>query len=160
MTNLGGSTFSGCPSSVSLTVYSNNMTTPASGLPSGLKNVTVKNTVDTLDGTMINKAISNGGRITFEGPNDLTVSKAAGNVVAYGTNASGSTVYSTGESANKPLTQLEGNYYADANGVLYKLNDDGTAELIYVPAGVTNLTVPENITSMAGTEYTVIKVGG
>ena len=153
LTSLGTSPFNNCKGDISLTVKSENLPTAVTALPQNLKNVTYDATVDTVDGTAINKAINNGGRVTFRGPNDLSVTKASGNIVSLGNNQ-----YSTGVSEEKPLTSLEGNYYVDAQGVVYKLNDDGTAELIYCPAGVTSLTVPETITSVAGQTYTVTQI--
>ena len=94
------------------------------------------------------------GDILFEGPNNITFTYR-------GTEEEG---------ANLPsmLCDLLGEYYADAQGVLYKLNSDGTATLTYVPPYVhqdkwdetplTAYTVPATITDANGMVYNVSSV--
>ena len=80
----------------------------------------------------------------FEGPNYLTISHKDG--------------FETNDFP-EPLTDLNGNYYADAQGVLYQLNADGTATLIYCPPELTTYTVLSQISKEDGSGiYTVTSV--
>ena len=59
-----------------------------------------------------------------------------------------------------PLKDLNGTYWVSPEGVLYELNDDGTASLAYIPDGITSYTVPATITTatdagVEGATYTV-----
>ncbi|MGI6220965.1 MAG: leucine-rich repeat protein [Coriobacteriales bacterium] len=60
----------------------------------------------------------------------------------------------------RPLKDLGGTYWVTEEGVLYKLDDDGTASLAYVPDDLESYTVPETLTTttdagVPGATYTV-----
>lgn len=103
---------------------------------------TFGNEIDTLDGDWFDKIVKVSS-VTFNGPNDMTITK---------TNGSGSSF--------APFKNLEGNYYVDSYGCLYKLNDDKTASLIYAsPGEISSYTVPASITTVGGETYNVTKIG-
>ena len=107
------------------------------GFPA-LTELTVGDSVDKLNADYIVLALNNGGNVIFEGENDISLNKGT-----------------LKQKARQPFPEIEGNYYADDQGALYKLNDDGTASLAYCSEGPASLTVPEKITTVAGITYTV-----
>lgn len=103
--------------------------------------ITIGEHVNTLD-NMIVSEFKESTRLTFEGENDFSVSTRVAN-----------------RSTDVKWSELKGDFYVDPNGVLYKLNNsDNTASLFYIPDGITAYTVPETVTSVAGTTYTVNRV--
>ncbi|MBQ8996171.1 MAG: leucine-rich repeat protein [Oscillospiraceae bacterium] len=100
------------------------------------KSLTVRETVDVVKGDFIDGALNRGGSVSFVGPNDLHVNKG-----------------SVEGPAGKALANMDGDYYVDADGVVYSLNKDGTAELVFVPEGVTSFVLPETITTVSGDTY-------
>lgn len=63
------------------------------------------------------------------------------------------------EGAAKPLCDLSGNLYPDENGLLYSYNtDDNTATLVYCPPGVSQATIPTEITPQEGVTCRVTSV--
>lgn len=126
-----------------VTVNRANTVMPANAISQINKNTqyTFGNSINTLDGNWFDK-VGKVSDVTFAGPNDLTITKAEG---------SGSSF--------TPFKELEGNYYVDSFGSLYKLNEDGTASLIYVSPGTApSYTVPASITSVSGKTYNVTKI--
>ena len=103
--------------------------------------ITIGEHVNTLDNMLVS-IFSNSTKVSFKGKNDFTVSDRIDN-----------------KSSDRLWSELKGDFYADENGVLYKLDKaSSTASLFYVPEGITELTVPETITSVAGKTYTVTGV--
>ena len=74
------------------------------------------------------------------------------------------TIENAGQMGNfMPLGSLpDGRYYADEQGVLYRLEEDGRAVLAYIPDGITNYTVPETVPADGNETSTlpVTAVGG
>ena len=102
---------------------------------------TIGKHVDTLD-NMIVSVFTDSTEISFEGENDFSVSTRVENT-----------------SQDVKWSELKGKFYVDPNGVVYKLNDsDSTASLFYIPKGITEYTVPAQVTSVAGKTYDVTKV--
>ena len=106
---------------------------------------------DLIIGNTVNNLPSNFARfaasaksVSFRGPNTFSVENGA---------FSG---------AGMPLEGLSGNFYADANGVLYQYTDDGTtktAKVVYASADVaSDLSIPATI-PVNGESYTVTAVG-
>lgn len=104
--------------------------------------LTIGKTVDKLNADLMNAIFANDIReVVFEGPNVLEID--------------------SGINAPSPIGELGGTYYADADGVLYKLDSAGnTAALAYFPTnGVSDsYTVPDTITADDVT-YHVTQVG-
>lgn len=102
--------------------------------------ITIGNTVDTLDKSLMDTIFKNNiDEVVFEGPNVLEIP--------------------SGIVGPSPIGSLGGTYYADENGVLYKLESDGTTELAYFPSSssLESYTVPATIT-VNGETYNVTKV--
>ncbi len=74
------------------------------------------------------------GSITFEGKNWFTIEDGAF------------------ERASGPLEDLAGDFYVDEQGVLYRLEQDGTASVVYVsPDCPESITIPASVSSEDGT---------
>lgn len=111
--------------------------------------------IDALPLEFLQDASRSCGDILFAGNNNITFTKYE-------------EAEHTGAKLPSMLRDLEGEYYADASGALYKLNADGTATLVYVPAYVhqdkwdevplAEYTIPESITDAKGDPYTVTSV--
>ena len=103
--------------------------------------VTIGKHVDRLDNMFVS-VFNEQSEIVFEGENDFTVTTRIANT-----------------SEDVKWRTLAGDFYVDPQGVVYKLNNsDNTASLFHVPAGITEYTVPETITSVAGKTYNVTMV--
>lgn len=86
--------------------------------------------------------VQHSNALTFEGPN-------------YFTAAEGSF-----DSAPAPLNGLSGDIYVDDQGAVYQYDSSaGTATLVYVPSGVTTLTVPASLSLEDGGSCPVTGVG-
>ena len=57
-------------------------------------------------------------------------------------------------SLSSPLANVSGTVHVDANGLVYTLDEDGTASFVYCPPNLTNATVPGTLTVGVKT-YTV-----
>lgn len=57
-------------------------------------------------------------------------------------------------SLSSPLANVSGTVHVDANGLVYTLDEDGTASFVYCPPNLTNATVPGTLT-VGGETYTV-----
>lgn len=102
--------------------------------------ITIGNTVDTLDKTLMDTIFKNNiDEVVFQGPNVLEIP--------------------SGIVDPAPINSLGGTYYADENGVLYKLESDGTTELAYFPpsSSLESYNIPAKIT-VDGKIYSVTKV--
>ena len=110
-----------------------------------LKTVVFKTTVDTIDYSFINAinySYNKDINVIFEGPNYFT--------------------YTGDDAVIDKRTITSGNYYLDNNGVLYLLNSDNTASVVYAPLNlnVEAFTVPKTILSENGeNEYKVTTIG-
>ena len=136
--------FSSCSSINTVTVNRSKTDLPSKNTPAFSKNTsyTFGDSVDTLDGDWFDRVVKV-SNVTFNGPNDLTITKAGGSGSSYA-----------------PFKDLEGKYYVDSYGCLYKLNDDNTASLIYAsPGEISSYTVPAEITTVGGETYNVTKIG-
>lgn len=103
--------------------------------------ITIGKNVNTLDNMLVS-VFSEDTEITFEGENDFSVTTRLPNT-----------------SSDKKWSELKGDFYVDPDGVVYKLNkSNNTASLFYIPKGITDYTVPNTITSVAGTDYQVTMV--
>ncbi len=114
--------------------------------------------VNSLPIELLQAASRSCGDVLFEGENNFTITEKADSSADTGLPA--------------PLNDLNGEYYADESGALYKLNSDSTATLVYVPAythgsaeddkwgetALTNYTIPATITDANGVTYTVNSV--
>ncbi|MGN0115062.1 MAG: leucine-rich repeat protein, partial [Acutalibacteraceae bacterium] len=104
--------------------------------------LTIGKTVDKLNANLMNAIFANDIKdVAFEGPNVLEIE--------------------SGINAPSPIGELGGTYYADADGVLYKLDSDSnTATVTYFPTGYSaeSYTVPATITADDVT-YDVTQVG-
>ena len=81
-------------------------------------------------------------RITFQGPNQITIAEGA---LA---------------DAPAPFTNLSGTIYVDAQGVIYTYDGTaGTASLFYCPPDAVSVTVPGTITPEEGVSCQVVGVG-
>lgn len=95
--------------------------------------LTIGKTVDKLNAALMNAIFDNDIKdVVFEGPNVLEID--------------------AGIDAPTPINELGGTYFADADGVLYKLENDGEsnmATLAYFPTGYAydSYTVPDTITA-------------
>lgn len=59
-----------------------------------------------------------------------------------------------------PLNKLSGNYYADKDGVLWQILEDGNAKLCYIPSDITDYTVGPSIPGKEeGVTHTITGVG-
>ena len=169
VTNISGDAFSSCTGLTSVTlpdginVISNdafynctgvthvsigdigsNITSAAFAGFKNLSSVTVRASADELSYNTLNMLGSASGGIQelrFEGTNYFTYSGSD---------------YTAGH-----RTLTEGNYYVDESGVLYRLNDDGTASLLGGPEGIENYSIPSSIPAEqeAGTPYKVTDIG-
>ncbi|MCQ2426105.1 MAG: leucine-rich repeat protein [Lachnospiraceae bacterium] len=115
--------------------------------------------VDRLPIEFLQDASRSCGAIIFAGNNNITFTK-------------NEETEHKGAKLPSMLRDLEGEYYADASGALYKLNDDGTATLVYVPPFIhgtadddkwgetplTSYTIPATITDANGDTYSVTAV--
>ena len=104
--------------------------------------LTIGKTVDKLNKSLMDAIFDNNIKdVVFEGPNVLEID--------------------SGIDAPSPIGELGGTYYADADGVLYKLDSESnTATLAYFPTGFTSdsYTVPDTITA-DNAAYSVTQVG-
>lgn len=57
-------------------------------------------------------------------------------------------------SLSSPLANVSGTVYVDANGLVYTLDEDGTASFVYCPSNLESATIPGTLTVGGGT-YTV-----
>lgn len=57
-------------------------------------------------------------------------------------------------SLSSPLANVSGTVHVDANGLVYTLDEDGTASFVYCPPNLTNATVPGTL-AVDGRTYTV-----
>lgn len=113
----------------------------------GVSHIIIGTGVDTLDDALF-AAVAYSARqiptVAFEGPNFFTVTED----------------FSTEEAKHygSALSRLSagGSYYADAKGALYEIRN-GQATLLYVPAGISSLSVPASI---LGEDNTPIPVTG
>ena len=66
----------------------------------------------------------------------------------------------TGPNTSKDLkwSNFVGKFYADSDGVVYQLYDNGTAAVFHVPDTLTSLHIPETVTSCAGVTYQVTSI--
>lgn len=148
VTSIGSAAFKNCDNLESVTINARQLTSvTTSNLFHGddnLKTVTISSNTKSLNGNVL-ASIPEGVEVLFEGENIINITKATAN------------------GGMKPLRSLDGRIYVDPQGVLYKLNDDNSASLVYVPPvymdeGVkkplTSYTVPETINA-GGTEYTI-----
>ena len=108
-----------------------------------LQEVTVGSEVNTLTRTVLyNMGRSSGGLtdISFRGPN------------YFGYTGDNHTI--------GKLTMTEGAYYVDGKGVLYRLNNDGTAAVVYVPVDLVQYEIASTIPAEDGSmTYTVTVIG-
>lgn len=103
--------------------------------------ITIGEHVNNLDNMLVS-VFTEDTEITFEGENDFTVTTRAAN-----------------RSTDVKWSELKGDFYVDPQGVVYKLNkNDNTASLFYIPKGITEYTVPAEVTSVAGQTYSLTKV--
>lgn len=103
--------------------------------------ITIGKNVNKLDNMLVS-VFSADTEITFEGENDFTVTTRLPNT-----------------SSDKKWSELKGDFYVDPDGVVYKLDKaNNTASLFYIPKGITEYTVPDTITSVAGISYQVTMV--
>ena len=138
--SIGSIAFEHTPNLTDLTIEQIQVTEALPGFPA-LTNLTVGDSVDGLNSDYIVRTLNNGGNVIFEGENDISLNKGP-----------------LKQKAKQPFPEIEGDYYADDQGALYKLNDDGTASLAYCSKGPTTLTIPEKITTVAGETYDVTEV--
>ena len=166
LTTINGTAFSGCTSltevtipqsvtKISNTAFANtpvltNLIIRANALAgenlgssglTALTDLTIGASVDSLNADYVIWTLNNGGSLHIEGDNDFTLTAGALNL-----------------KTGNPFPGIAGSYYADQSGVVYKLNEDGTASLAYCPSGITAYEVPETIVSNAGESYTVTRV--
>ena len=106
-----------------------------------LESVTISNNTKKINGNVL-ASIPADADTFFQGENVIEITKA------------------TKKGGSKPIKDLNGTYYVDPQGVLYKLNDNGKASLAYIPPGISSYTVPETIRTPGdeGAEYTVTAV--
>lgn len=103
--------------------------------------ITIANTVDGIDGKIINSPKTRLSGLIFEGPNEFSIFNSA-----------------VSTSLPAPLDSLQmGNYYASEAGDLYLLNNDKTATLVYLADPTENFVVPEFV-GMNG-NYKVTSIG-
>ena len=103
--------------------------------------ITIGKNVNNLDNMLVS-IFTGDTEITFEGENDFSTTTRIPNT-----------------STDPKWSTLAGDFYADSQGVLYKLNkSDNTASVFYIPKGITNYTVPSEITSVAGQTYSITKI--
>ena len=111
--------------------------------------LTIGKNVDNISQTSMNNLLKSGdGKsipgakdIVFEGGNYLTLPSLAGSDLP------------------RPLRNLDaGKYYADEQGALYLIRDDGTAQLAYVPDGLASYTVPASLPGEGGGAVPVTSV--
>lgn len=57
-------------------------------------------------------------------------------------------------SLSSPLANVSGTVYVDANGLVYTLDEDGTASFVYCPPNLESATIPGTLT-VGGETYTV-----
>ena len=126
-----------------LSQFPSNSNPQTNPFPPSLMTVTLCENADTIHADYINNVLARGGKAVIRGENDFHA--VAGSISA---------------PVEEPLGNMDGDYHVTADGVIYKLNSDGTAALIYCPEGITELTVPETITSVAGDSYRVTELRG
>lgn len=135
--------FKNCDNLEDVRIESKELTTvPESNLFHGddnLKTVTISDKTKKLNGNVL-ASIPDYADTFFEGENVIQITKP------------------TKRGGDKPLKQLDGTYYVDSQGVLYKMNAEGKTSLAYCPPGLTSYTVPETFTTPDGEEYTVNSV--
>ena len=140
VTTIGSAAFKNCDNLETVRIEAKQLTSVSnSNLFHGddnLKTVTISDKTKKINGNVL-AAIPADADTFFEGENVIEITKA------------------TAKGGAKPLKDLNGTFYVDPQGVLYKLSDDGKASLAYVPPGIETYTVPETITTPDGTEYTV-----
>ncbi len=142
VTTIGSAAFKNCDNLESVRIEAKQLTSVSeSNLFHGddnLKSVTISDKTKKINGNVL-AAIPADADTFFEGKNVIEITKA------------------TKKGGSKPIKDLNGTYYVDEKGVLYKLGSDGKASLAYVPPGITSYTVPETFTTPgeAGTQYTV-----
>ena len=143
VTSIGSAAFKNCDNLETVRIEATSLTTMSTANffdgDDNLKEVTISSQTKKLNGNML-AAIPDYTDTFFEGENVIEIIKATAN------------------RGTRPLKGMEGKYYVDSQGVLYKLNEEtGKASLAYVPPGITSYTVPETITTPgdSGTEFTV-----
>ena len=152
VTSLGDYVFADCTELTNITLDSSALSTVSTSAFQNcgqVQHVTIGTNVDTLYPALFTRVKVAAGSypdISFAGENWFTVS---------------SNFFDTSNEA-MPLSLLEagGSYYVDAQGALYRI-EDGAATLLYVPAGVTEYTVPAVIPAEeeGADGYTVTGVG-
>ena len=103
--------------------------------------ITIGKGVEQLTGNFLVATPTN-SKVKFEGESIIKITKP------------------TKSGGRHPLKALDGTYWVTAEGVLYKLENDGTASLAYVPDDLPSYTVPASITTttdagVPGATYTV-----
>ncbi|MBR3147094.1 MAG: leucine-rich repeat domain-containing protein [Eubacterium sp.] len=142
VTSIGTAAFKNCDNLATVRIEAKSLTSVSeTNLFHGddnLESVTISDKTKKINGNVL-ASIPAAADTFFEGENVIEITKA------------------TKKGGSKPLKDLNGTYYVDPQGVLYKLSEDGKASLAYVPPGITSYTVPEKFTTPGegGTEYTV-----
>ena len=109
-----------------------------------LQNITrliVTENVEEMSNDLLDVLTDQDTTVLFRGPNDLKIRP--------------DTIKTARE--ERVLGNIDGDYYVDDQGVLYKLSGN-EAIVTYVPPGLSSLTVPQTITSQAGKTYPVTLV--
>ena len=145
VTTIGTAAFKNCDNLKTVTINAKQLTNVSeTNLFHGddnLESVTISNNTKKINGNVL-ASIPADADTFFQGENVIEITKA------------------TKKGGSKPIKDLNGTYYVDPQGVLYKLNDNGKASLAYIPPGISSYTVPETIRTPGdeGAEYTVTAV--